>query len=94
MRVGEIRISRAFIIYRDVYDISVFYKKNLNLYKEIRQLLIGVWYNDKILFEKKSETRTLGNGLLNCAFIDEGKGNFPSYPEWDLNPHGLAATRF
>ena len=61
---------------------------------ELRQLLIGVWYNDKILFEKKSETRTLGNGLLNCAFIDEGKGNFPSYPEWDLNPHGLAATRF
>ena len=62
--------------------------------KELRQLLLGVWYNDKILFEKKSETRTLGNGLLNCAFIDEGKGNFPSYPERDLNPHGLAATRF
>lgn len=62
--------------------------------KELRQLLLGVWYNDEILFEKKSETRTLGNGLLNCAFIDKGKGNFPSYPEWDLNPHGLAATRF
>lgn len=65
-----------------------------NSSKEIKQVLTGVRFDSKILYEKKSDYRTLGTWLLNWCFDITQGTNFQWYPERDLNPHGLAATRF
>ena len=65
-----------------------------NSSREIREVLTGVRFDSKILYKKKSDYRTLGTWLLNWCFNTSQDTNFWVYPERDLNPHGLAATRF